>query len=87
MSAIKYHKDLTMDEVRTRTDEALKKTTYLDFRAAVKNIEGAPFDCEALVKEFRKMSQRPAHERSDFESTILMIVSRDLEAEIVNQGK
>jgi len=87
MTVIKYHAPLAYTEIRTRTDEAVKHCSYVELMNALINIDDVPFDREALIKEFRKMSQRPAHDRTDFESTLLMVVMRDLEQEIINNGK
>lgn len=81
------HIPLTPAEVATLTDKAVKECSYIELINALTNIDGQPFDREALTKAFRRVAAKPAHERTDFESVVVMAVYRDLQEEITLRGK
>jgi len=85
MSVIKYHKPLTLGEIADRTDKAVKECTYVEFMNALENLDGKPFDRDSFIKLFRRVAAKRSHERSDFESVVLLIVSLDLEQEIIQE--
>lgn len=87
MSIIKYHKPLSISEIIGRTDKANKECTYVEFMAALENVDESVFDREALIKSYRRVAAKPSHERTDFEQVIVAIVSNDLELEIIERGK
>ena len=80
MNNIKYFKPLTIEQIVERTEQAYKKLTYQDMLQAITNIEEAHEYREPLIKEARKLVDK--QKLTAFESMFMLILFRDLEAEI-----
>ena len=77
---VKYFKPLTIEQLTQKTKDAYKQLSYHDMLQAITNIEEAPLYREPLIKEARKLLDKP--EKTPLESVLMMILFNDLQAEI-----
>ena len=80
MNNIKYFKPLTPKQLAQKTEEAYKQLSYHDMLQAIINIEEAPAYREPLIKEVRKLLDKP--EKTPLESVLMMVLFNDLQADI-----
>ena len=80
MNNIKYFKPLSVEQLAQKTEDAYKQLSYHDMLQAITNIEEAPTYREPLIKEARKLLDKP--EKTPLESVLMMILFNDLQAEI-----